>query len=81
MEAGLTLGILSVHLGAGLYEQFDQVVVSLPGCQVDGAVSNIALPRLQLFLGGAEEEFPGDGNISNLNGAEEGNVSFLVIIR
>ena len=81
MEAGLTLGVLSVHLSAGLYEQFDQVVVSLPGCQVDGAVSNLALPCLELFLSGAQEEFPGDGNISNLNGAQEGNVSFLVIIR
>ena len=80
MEAGLTLGVLSVHLGAGLYEQFDQVVVSLPGCQMDGAVANLALPRLELFLSGAEEELPGDWNISNLNGAQEGNVSFLAII-
>ena len=80
METGLTLGVLSVHLSAGFYEQFDQIVVSLPGSQVDGAVSHLSLPRLQLFLSGAEEEFPGDGNISNLNGAQEGNVSFLVII-
>ena len=80
MEAGLTLGVLGVHLSAGLYEQFYQVVVSLPGCQVDCAVSNISLPRLQLLLSGAEEEFPGDGNISNLYGAQQGNVSFLAII-
>ena len=77
MEAGLTLGVLGVHLSAGLNEQFYQVVVSLPGCQVDGAVSNLAFPCLELFLSGAEEEFPGDGNISNLNGAQEGNISFL----
>ena len=80
MEARLALGVLGVHLSAGLYEQFDQIVVPLPGCQVDGAVSNLSLPRLQLLLSGAEEEFPGDGNISNLYGAQQGNVSFLAII-
>ena len=81
MEARLALGVLGVHLSAGLYEQFDQVVVPLPGCQVDGAVSNLALPCLQLFLSGAEEELPGDWNITNLNGAQQGNVPFLAIIK
>ena len=80
MEAGLTLRVLGVHLGPGLYEELHQVVVSLPGREVDGAVSNLALPCLQLFLSGAEEEFPGDWNIADLNGEEQGNVSFLGII-
>ena len=81
VKAGLALGVLSVHLGPRLYEELDKVVVSLPGRQVDGAVPHLALPGLELLLGGAEEELPGDRNITNLYGAEEGNVSLLAIIR
>ena len=80
VQAGLTLGVLGVHLGAGLYEQFDKIVVPLPGRQVDGAVPHLALAGLELVLGGAKEQFPGDWNITNLNGAQQGNVPFLTII-
>ena len=43
--------ILCVNPGAGLYEQFDKVVVPLPGRQVKGLVLLRALAGLQLLLG------------------------------
>ena len=42
--------ILSVHLGPGLNEELDQVVVALPGRQVEGIVLTPTLGALQLLL-------------------------------
>ena len=42
--------ILSVHLGPGLNEELDQVVVALPGGQVEGIVLTPTLGALQLLL-------------------------------